>query len=62
MYEFGRFFSLIKHKGLPMYLGDQIITPFSIVWWWPINWFVFIAALIISTFSREQQNDHHRTD
>lgn len=31
---------LIRHIGIPMYAGNTLITPFKVVWWWPINWFV----------------------
>lgn len=38
---------LIKHVGLPMYAGSNLITPFKIVWWWPVNWFVGLYILSV---------------
>lgn len=45
MYEMWSKFRLVKHNGLPLYVGDRLISKYSIVWWWPPNW-VWLAYAI----------------
>lgn len=45
MYEFTKYGCLVKHNGIPMYAGDQLISKFNIVWWWPWNWVVILLSL-----------------
>ncbi len=42
-----RVLMLIKHKGIPIYCGERLITPHSIVFWWPPNW-VWLLLLMPS--------------
>lgn len=35
---------MIKHIGIPMYAGDRLITPYKVVWWWPVNWTIAILG------------------
>jgi hypothetical protein len=46
-YEFGKFYTLGKSRGIPVYANGVLITPpLQIVWWWPVNW-VAVTAYII---------------
>lgn len=49
-YEWMRFGTLRKHIGIPMYAGDVLITPWSFVWWWPINWLAVIVSLPVAAW------------
>ena len=47
MYRFARFGTLLREDGLPLYSGrTRISKPPRIVWWWPVNWIVFVAVTV----------------
>ncbi len=37
--------TLIRHIGIPLHAGGRLITPYRIVWWWPINWFHVVVSI-----------------
>lgn len=47
IYEFGRFGTLIKHKGLSLYAGNIPLyeNEIELVWWWPLNWIFVLVGL-----------------
>lgn len=50
IYRFEKFGTLIKYKGIPIYIGSRCVTQRHFVWWWPINWVVIpIGAVIVLT-------------
>ena len=48
---------LIKHVGIPIYAGAQLITPHKIVWWWIPTWVVILGLLPIYLWNRAKYRD-----
>lgn len=47
-YRFHKWGSLWWSDGLPVYIGGKEITPHGWVWWFPWNWVLFVALLLIT--------------
>lgn len=53
IYEFGRYGTLLRRNGLPIYVGDELICGRArFVWWWPVNWLVVLCALPVIVWNR----------
>jgi len=44
MYKFEKYGTLWWYNGLPVYMGDKLITKSRMVFWWPVNWLVVIIT------------------
>lgn len=63
-FELGKFLTLWKYKGIPVYIGSSLITPRSLAWWWPINWVALMVGLPIAIYrvAKKEWNDRGTTD
>ena len=50
MYIFKKYGALMYYKGVPVYAGTECITPRHLVWWWPLNWLVFLIGTPVAVY------------
>jgi hypothetical protein len=46
-YYFGVYGILCWREGLPMFIGNQEITPHGYVWWYPWNWVMVLYSVLL---------------
>jgi hypothetical protein len=46
MYKFEKYGTLMRYDGIPLYIGNRLLTKRWFVWWWPINWIAIVVFLI----------------
>lgn len=63
-FEFGKFLTLWKYKGIPVYIGSRLITPRSLALWWPINWLAILIGgpIVIFRVAKKEWKDRGTTD
>lgn len=55
--RFQKYGTLWSYNGIPVYVGNKLVTKRRMCWWWPVNWvaLLIVAPVIAWRVVRKQQ-------